>query len=79
MACIKELLELGIVSAVDWVPTETQLADCLKKKGTKKKADWLLSVARTNTLRIITSLHLICRNIIHTYFVQDTSLKMIVQ
>ena len=43
-------MELGIVSAVDWVPTNKQLADCLTKKGTEKKADWLLSVARTNTL-----------------------------
>ena len=50
IAGIKELMELGIVSAVDWVPTNIQLADCMTKKGTDKKADWLLAVARTNKL-----------------------------
>ena len=50
IAGLKELMELGIVSAVDWVPTDVQLADCMTKKGTDKKADWLLAVARTNRL-----------------------------
>ena len=50
VAGIKELMDLGIVKAVDWVPTDLQLADCLTKKGTDKKADWLMRVARTNRL-----------------------------
>ena len=50
IAGIKELVELGMVSSVDWVDTKNQLADCMTKKGTAKKADWLLAVARTNRL-----------------------------
>ena len=50
IAGIKELLEFGTVSSVDWVPTGLQLADCMTKKGSDKKADWLLSVAKTNRL-----------------------------
>ena len=50
IASMKELLQLGMVSSVDWVSTDNQLADCMTKKGTFKKADWLLSVARTNKL-----------------------------
>ena len=48
IAAIKELTQLGMVSTVDWVSTDNQLADCMTKKN--KKADWLLSVARTNKL-----------------------------
>ena len=47
---IKELIELGMVKAVYWVPTNKQLADCLTKKGMSSKDDWLLSVNRYNTL-----------------------------
>ena len=50
IAGLKELIELGLVLSVDWVSTHDQLADCMTKKGTDKKADWLLAVARTNTL-----------------------------
>ena len=50
IASVKEFMSLGLVSSVDWVSTDNQLADCLTKKGTLKKADWLLSVARTNRL-----------------------------
>ena len=50
IAGIKELLELQMVDTVDWVPTDYQLADCLTKKGTVMKADWLLGVADSNSL-----------------------------
>ena len=50
IAGIKELMELTIVASVDWVPTASQLADCMTKKGTEKKADWLLNAARNNSL-----------------------------
>ena len=50
VAGIKELLELGHVTSVDWVPADQQLADCLTKKGSAKKADRLLSVANSNKL-----------------------------
>ena len=50
IAGIKELIELGMVKAVYWVPTNKQLADCLTKKGMSSKDDWLLSVNSLNTL-----------------------------
>ena len=50
IAGIKELALLGMVSSIEWVPTDQQLADCLTKKGSSKKADWLLAVARNNHL-----------------------------
>ena len=50
IAGMKELIELGMVKAVDWVSTTDQLSDCMTKKGTFKKADWLLAVAKTNKL-----------------------------
>ena len=43
-------MSLGFVAYVDWDLTDNQLADCMTKKGTSKKADWLLAVARTNML-----------------------------
>ena len=45
---IKELMELGAVEKVHWVPTAEQLADCMTKKNVK--ADWLLSAACQNVL-----------------------------
>ena len=48
IAGLKELIQLGMVRSVDWVPTNKQLADCMTKKGSFKKGDWLLAVARTN-------------------------------
>ena len=50
IANIKEMMHLGILLSVDWVPTTKQLADCLTKAGSANKADWLLSVAGTNQL-----------------------------
>ena len=50
IASIKEMMQLGMVSSVDWVSTLNQLADCLTKAGSANKADWLLSVAKTNAL-----------------------------
>ena len=50
IAGIKELVSLGFVSEIGWVSTEKQLADCLTKKGSAIKADWLLTVARNNEL-----------------------------
>ena len=50
IAGIKELVSLGFVSEIGWVSTEKQLADCLTKKGSANKADWLLTVARNNEL-----------------------------
>ena len=50
VAAMKELMELGMVCDVLWVPTKDQLADCLTKTG--KKADWLLEVATKNRLEL---------------------------
>ena len=50
IAAIKELVENGMVEAVNWVPTDKQLADCLTKKGSQSKADWLLNVMFSNSL-----------------------------
>ena len=47
---MKEMISLGMVNTVDWVPTDRQLADCMTKRGLNKKADWLLSVAKRNKL-----------------------------
>ena len=51
IAGIKELIDLGMVTRVDWVPTDKQLADCLTKAGLANKSDWLLKVARSNKLQ----------------------------
>ena len=51
IAGIKELFQLQMLDSVDWVPTEDQLADCLTKKGTVNKANWLLGVLSSNTLK----------------------------
>ena len=51
IAGMKELLDLRMVDSVDWVPTEEQLADCLTKKGTPIKSEWLLDVANSNSLK----------------------------
>ena len=48
IASMKELMEMGMVSDVHWVPTKNQLADCLTKTG--KRAEWLLKVATRNSL-----------------------------
>ena len=50
IAGIKELMELKIVASVDRVPTASQFADCMTKKGKEKKADWLLNADRNNSL-----------------------------
>ena len=47
IAGIKELIDLKMLDSLDWVSTGDQLADCLTKKGTANKADWLLEVATT--------------------------------
>ena len=51
IAGIKELLQLQMLDSVDWVPTEDQLADCLTKKGNVNKANWLLGVLSSNSLK----------------------------
>ena len=48
IASMKELLELKMMDDVLWVPTSLQLADCMTKSA--KNSDWLLKVARNNTL-----------------------------
>ena len=50
IAGIKESMEMGQISAIEWVSTENQLADCMTKKGTISKSDWLLGVAATNQI-----------------------------
>ena len=50
IASIKEMVGMGMISSVDWVPTDLQLADCLTKSGLSSKSEWLLSVARSNKL-----------------------------
>ena len=47
---MKELLKLGMVVDICWVSTNDQFADCLTKKGSPNKADWLLAVASSNKL-----------------------------
>ena len=51
IAGIKELKDLKMLDSLDWVSTGNQLADCLTKKGTMNKADWLLEVASSNILK----------------------------
>ena len=51
IAGIKELFQLQMLDSVDWVPTEDQLADCLTKKGNVNKANWLLGVLSSNSLK----------------------------
>ena len=48
IASMKELIELKMLKDVLWVPTSMQLADCMTKRA--KNSDWLLKVARTNTM-----------------------------
>ena len=43
VAGMKQLMQLGEVSEVNWVPTEKQLADCMTKKG--KRGTELLDIA----------------------------------
>ena len=50
IAGIKELKELNMLTSLDWVSTKDQLADCLTKKGSLNKADWLLDVSSSNSL-----------------------------
>ena len=50
IAGIKESMEVGLVSAIEWVATDKQLADCMTKKGTIRQSDWLLEVAETNQI-----------------------------
>ena len=50
IAGIKELKELKMLDSLDWVSTRDQLADCLTKKGSQNKADWLLEVSSNNIL-----------------------------
>ena len=52
IAGIKELLELGVVRQVDWVPTNLQLADCLTKTCLPVKSERLLDVISTNHLSL---------------------------
>ena len=49
IASMKELIDLKMMEDVLWVPTSLQLADCMTKSA--KNSDWLLRVARTNTLK----------------------------
>ena len=52
VALLKELMQNKMVKSIQWVPTDKQLADCMTKKGSKDKANWLLDVAKTNYLKI---------------------------
>ena len=51
IASMKEMISLGMVTSVNWVPTARQLADCMTKRGLNKKAEWLLNVAKSNHLQ----------------------------
>ena len=51
------MMQLGMVSSVDWVSTLNQLADCLTKAGSANKADWLLSVAYNTSFSYCASCH----------------------
>ena len=44
------MMELNYVKEIDWVSTDKQLADCLTKKSSLNKADWLLNVANENQI-----------------------------
>ena len=48
IASIKELISLGILCEVNWVPTNLQLADCLTKQGSSKSGVRLLEIANKN-------------------------------
>ena len=50
VAGMKELMQLGAVANIVWVPTEKQLADCMTKKG--HRAISLLELAGTNVLKL---------------------------
>ena len=50
IAGIKEMMELNYVKEIDWVSTDRQLADCLTKKSSLNKANWLLNVAHENQI-----------------------------
>ena len=48
IASIKELIDMGMLSKVNWVPTNLQLADCLTKQGNFKTGERLLKIATGN-------------------------------
>ena len=48
---MKELMQNKKVKGIQWVPTDKQLADCMTKKGSRDKANWLLDVAKNNYLK----------------------------
>ena len=48
IASIKELIDMGMLSKVNWVPTNLQLADCLTKQGNFKTGERLLKIASGN-------------------------------
>ena len=50
IAGMKELMDIGMIKDVYWVPTIKQLADCLTKRG--KSAQWLIRVASNNHLEL---------------------------
>ena len=50
IASLKELLQDGMVRSIEWVPTKQQLADCMTKKGSKDKANWLLEIGSNNKM-----------------------------
>ena len=52
IALMKELIQHKMLKCIEWVPTDKQLADCMTKKGSKDKANWLLNVAKVNYMKI---------------------------
>ena len=50
IASLKQLLSEGMVNDIEWVPTKQQLADCMTKKGSKDKANWLLRIGSGNQM-----------------------------
>ena len=50
IASLKELIEVGYVNSINWVPTELQLADCLTKIGTESKSRSLMKLFSDNRI-----------------------------
>ena len=50
IAALKELIELGYINSINWVPTDCQLADSLTKKGPISKSRYLLGILSENRI-----------------------------
>ena len=50
IASLKELIELGHVNSINWVPTNLQIADCLTKTGPESKSRFLLKIFSDNMI-----------------------------